>query len=61
MIALARMGATLRRTALQAVPATLGIVMLRFLLPQLLPGDAADVLAGESGSASAESLAAIRA
>ena len=61
MSALARMGATLRRTALQAVPAAFGIVVLCFLLLQLLPGDAADVLAGESGAASAESLAAIRA
>jgi peptide/nickel transport system permease protein len=60
MSALARMGATLRRTALQAVPAVFGIVVLCFLLLQLLPGDAADVLAGESGSATAESLAAIR-
>ncbi|HEY4250408.1 MAG TPA: ABC transporter permease [Roseomonas sp.] len=60
MSAVSRVGATLRRTALQMLPAMAGIVVLCFLLLQLVPGDAADVLAGESGSATAESLAAIR-
>jgi peptide/nickel transport system permease protein len=38
----------------------LGIIILCFLLLQLMPGDAADVLAAESGSATAETMAAIR-
>ena len=38
----------------------LGIVVLCFLLLQLLPGDAADVLAAESGSATAETMAQMR-
>nr|WP_256476485.1 ABC transporter permease [Siccirubricoccus soli] len=44
----------------QAVPTILGIVILCFLLLQLMPGDVADVLAGESGAATEETLAAIR-
>ncbi|WP_424811344.1 ABC transporter permease [Roseococcus sp. YIM B11640] len=55
-----RTGHALRRTAIQAVPTVLGIIILCFLLLQMMPGDVADVLAGESGSATAESLAAIR-
>jgi peptide/nickel transport system permease protein len=55
-----RTGKALRRTMVQSVPTILGIIVLCFLLLQLLPGDAADVLAGESGSATEESLAAIR-
>lgn len=54
------LAARLPRRALQAVPVAIGIIALDFLLLQLLPGDAADVLAGESGSATAESMAAIR-
>lgn len=50
----------LRRNALQALPTLLGIVILNFLLLQLAPGDAADVLAGEAGFATAETMAAIR-
>lgn len=38
----------------------LGIIVLCFLLLQLVPGDAADVLAGEAGSATAETMAAMR-
>jgi len=49
------------RTALQAIPTVLGIVILNFLLLQLAPGDAADVMAAESGSATEETLAALRA
>jgi peptide/nickel transport system permease protein len=56
-----RVAASLRRTALQAGPTILGIVVLNFLLLQLVPGDAADVLASESGTATAEGMAAIRA
>ncbi|CAO3439290.1 ABC transporter permease [Azospirillum doebereinerae] len=49
------------RTALQAIPTVLGIVILNFLLLQLAPGDAADVMAAESGTATEETLAALRA
>jgi peptide/nickel transport system permease protein len=38
----------------------IGIVVLCFLLLHLLPGDAADVLAAESGSATAETMAQMR-
>jgi peptide/nickel transport system permease protein len=55
-----RTGQALRRTAVQAIPTIFGIIVLCFLLLQLMPGDAADVLAGESGSATVESLADIR-
>lgn len=55
-----RAGKTLRRTTVQAVPTMLGVIVLCFLLLQLMPGDVADVLAGESGSATEETLAAIR-
>ena len=48
------------RTGLNAVPTGLGVVVLSFFLLRLAPGDAADVLAGESGSATAEGMAAIR-
>lgn len=57
----ARLGGVLRRTAWQAVPTVIGIVVLNFCLLQLLPGDAADVIAAESGSATVEGMAALRA
>jgi len=50
----------LRRTALQAIPTMLGIVVLSFFLLHLVPGDVADVLAGESGSATAETMGMLR-
>jgi len=50
---------SLRRLA-QAVPTVLVIVALNFLLLQLAPGDAADVLAGEAGSATPEFMAQLR-
>jgi peptide/nickel transport system permease protein len=49
----------LRRLA-QAVPTVLVIVALNFMLLQLAPGDAADVLAGEAGSATPEFMAQLR-
>lgn len=55
-----RAGYLLRRL-LQAVPVLLTIVVLNFLLLHLAPGDAADVLAGEAGSASPEYMAQLRA
>lgn len=51
---------SLRRTVVQAVPTVLGIVILNFFLLQLAPGDAADVLAAEAGSATEETMAALR-
>lgn len=56
-----RLAAIVRRTAWQAVPTMLAIVILNFFLLKLMPGDAADVIAGESGSATTESLQALRA
>jgi peptide/nickel transport system permease protein len=55
-----RLGSSLRRTAIQALPTMLGIIVLCFLLLQLVPGDVADVLAGEAGSATTETMAALR-
>jgi peptide/nickel transport system permease protein len=49
----------LRRLA-QAVPTVLVIVVLNFMLLQLAPGDAADVLAGEAGAATPEYMAQLR-
>ena len=48
---LARIAGVLRRNAWQAVPTVIGIVALNFVLLELVPGDAADVIAAESGSA----------
>lgn len=50
----------LRRTLVQAVPTVLGIVVLNFLLLQLAPGDAADVMAGEFGTATEETMVMLR-
>jgi peptide/nickel transport system permease protein len=55
-----RIATTLRRTAIHALPTVLGIIVLDFLLLQLMPGDAADVIASESGVATAETMAALR-
>jgi peptide/nickel transport system permease protein len=49
----------LRRVAL-ALPTILTIVVLNFALLHLAPGDAADVLAGEAGSATPEYMAQLR-
>ncbi|MFJ3467935.1 ABC transporter permease [Pseudomonas sp. NPDC090201] len=46
-----------RRTLWQALPTVLGIVLLNFLLLRLIPGDAVDVLASESGGATVATLA----
>jgi peptide/nickel transport system permease protein len=45
---------------LQAVPVVLGVVVLNFSLLQLAPGDAATVLAGESGGATPEYVQQLR-
>jgi peptide/nickel transport system permease protein len=49
----------LRRLAL-AIPTILTIVVLNFALLHLAPGDAADVLAGEAGSATPQYMAQLR-
>lgn len=54
-----RFGYVVRRL-LQAVPVVLAILALNFLLLHLAPGDAAQVLAGEAGSASPEYMAQLR-
>jgi len=54
-----RAGYVLRRLLL-AVPVVFAIVILNFLLLHLAPGDAAQVLAGEAGSASPEYIAQLR-
>jgi len=48
------------RRLLQAVPVVFAILMLNFLLLHLAPGDAAQVLAGEAGSATPEYMAELR-
>lgn len=44
----------------QAVPVVLAIIVVNFFLLQLAEGDAADVLAGEAGSATPEYMAQLR-
>src|SRR5215470_11163848 len=48
------------RRLLQAIPVVVAIVLLNFLLLHLAPGDAAQVLAGEAGSATPEYMAQLR-
>src|ERR1700753_1028871 len=43
-----------------ALPVIFGIIMLNFLLIHLAPGDAASVLAGESGAATPEYMDELR-
>ncbi|MDO1583820.1 ABC transporter permease [Rhizobium oryzicola] len=49
-----------RRIFFQAIPTVLGIVILNFFLLQFAPGDAADVMAAEAGSATVETMADLR-
>lgn len=49
------------RRLLQIIPMILIVIILSFLLLKLAPGDAADVLAGESAAATPEYMAMIRA
>lgn len=58
---MSRLPVYLARRLLQAVPIVIGIAVFNFLLLHLAPGDAADVLAGEAGGASAEYLATLKA
>jgi len=55
-----RVSRTARRTGLQAIPSVIAILALNFLLLNLAPGDAADVMAGQAGAATAETMAALR-
>ena len=48
------------RRMLQVVPVVLAIAALNFLLLHLAPGDAADIVAAQSGGASAEFVAELR-
>jgi peptide/nickel transport system permease protein len=57
---LARIAKVLRRTLLQAIPTVLGIIILNFFLLKLAPGDAADVMAAEAGSATEETMRMLR-
>lgn len=52
--------AVLRRMLVHAIPTAIGIVVLNFMLLQLTPGDIADVVAAESGVATAQSMAETR-
>jgi peptide/nickel transport system permease protein len=61
MLSAHRILTTLRRTAWQAVPTIAAVAVIDFFLLRLAPGDAADALAAESGSATAETMAALRA
>ena len=50
----------MRRTLFQAVPTIIMIVVINFFLLKLVPGDAADVMAAQSGAATQETMAAMR-
>src|SRR5258708_16886944 len=50
----------LRRVRFQPIPTVFGIIALNFLLLNLMPGDAADAIAGASGSATAETMEMLR-
>ncbi|MBS7706145.1 ABC transporter permease [Chelatococcus asaccharovorans] len=60
MSGLSRILRTLRRSTLQAIPTAICIIVLNFILLQMAPGDAVDVLAAESGAATLEGMAAMR-
>ena len=60
MTGLERIGRRLGRTAIQAVPTVLGIVILNFFLLKAAPGDAADAMAAEAGSATEETMKLLR-
>lgn len=49
------------RTLLHVIPTLLGILLIMFVILHLIPGDAVDVMAGESGGASEASMALMRA
>lgn len=53
--------AFLRQRLLQVVPVVVGIALMNFVILQLAPGDVVDVLAGEAGAATPETMAQLRA
>ena len=55
-----RVAATIRRTLIQAVPTLCAVIIIDFFLLKLAPGDAADAFAAEAGSATAETMTALR-
>lgn len=55
-----RLSLTLLRTLWHAIPTVLGILVIMFIVLQFVPGDAADVMAGESGGASEATLTLLR-
>lgn len=59
--AVAEFATAVNRKLVQSLPTVAGILLLNFLLLQQVPGDAVDIMAGEAGGASAESMAAMRA
>lgn len=60
MVVVRRLFQSLSRGIIRAIPTVFSILVLNFLLLQLAPGDAADVIASESGAATAETMAALR-
>jgi peptide/nickel transport system permease protein len=50
----------LGRVLWHALPTAAGVIILNFILMQLVPGDAADVVAGEAGSATVETMVQLR-
>lgn len=59
--AFTRLRGSLYKGLWQAVPTVIGIVIINFLLLQLMPGDAVDVLAAEAGAATQETMQNLRA
>ncbi len=57
----ARLSKRMLYALVQAVPLVLGVLVLNFTLIQLLPGDAAEAFAAESGAATAETMQMLRA
>ncbi|MNV20661.1 Glutathione transport system permease protein GsiC [compost metagenome] len=55
-----RAARTLGLSVIQAIPTIIGVILLSFFLLQAVPGDAADVIAAESGSATEAGMAAMR-
>src|SRR5699024_11148085 len=51
---------TIISSLLRAGPTICGILLINFLLLELIPGDVVDIIAAESGGASAESMQAMR-
>lgn len=50
----------LGRIVRYVLPTAAGVIVLNFVLMQLVPGDAADVIAAEAGAATAETMAQMR-